>query len=117
MQNNQKESFGSFKILNTMLCSVPIVAYFRFGRTYALTVDASIGTDTVEGGLRAILTQIDKDVKFHAISYTLKQLIKHENNYFPFPLVMESVVWAMEYYHKRLRVRKFILHTDHKPLE
>ena len=58
--------FEAFTLLQTMLCSEPIMAYPRSDRTYALIVDASTGTDTVEGGMGAILTQIDKDVKFHA---------------------------------------------------
>jgi hypothetical protein len=39
-------------------------------------VDASTGSNSVEGGIGAILTQIDKQGKFHAISYASKQLIK-----------------------------------------
>jgi hypothetical protein len=30
---------------------------------------------------------------------------------------MNAVVWAMEYYQEHLRGRRFILYTDHKPLE
>ncbi len=73
--------------------------------------------DTIEGGMGAILCQIDKNGKFHAISYASKQLIKHEKNYSPFLLEMDAVVWAMEYYQEHLRGRRFILYTDHKPLE
>ena len=79
------------------------MAYPRSDRTYALIVDASAGTDTIEGGIGAILTQIDKNGKFHAISYTSKQLIKHSKNYSPFLLEMDAVVWAMEYYQEHLR--------------
>ncbi len=30
---------------------------------------------------------------------------------------MDAVVWAMEYYQEHLSGRRFILYTDHKPLE
>jgi hypothetical protein len=30
---------------------------------------------------------------------------------------MDAVVWAMEYYQEHLRGRRFILYSDHKPLE
>jgi hypothetical protein len=40
------------------------MAYPRSDRTYALIVDASTGTDQVEGVMGAILCQIDKTVKF-----------------------------------------------------
>jgi hypothetical protein len=65
----------------------------------------------------AILCQIDKTGKFHAISYASKQLIKHKKNYSQFILEMDAVVWAMECYQEHLRGRRFILYTDHKPLE
>ena len=65
----------------------------------------------------AILTQIDKDVKFHAISYASKQLFKLEKNCSPVLLEMDAVVWATEYYQDHLWGRIFIVHTDHKSLE
>ncbi len=80
-------------------------------------MDASTGTDTIEGGMGAILCQIDKSGKFHAISYASKQLIKHKKNCSPFLLEMDAVVWAIEYYQEHLRGRRFILYPNHKPLE
>ncbi len=59
-------------------------------------MDASTGTDSVEGGMEDILTQIYNEGKFNAISYASKQLIKHWKNYSPFSYKMDSVVWAME---------------------
>jgi hypothetical protein len=75
------KAFKMFNILKTMLCPEPIMAYPRFDRTYALIVEASTGTDSVEGGMGAIRTQINKHKKFHSISYASKQLIKHEQNF------------------------------------
>jgi hypothetical protein len=111
------KALEAFSILKTMLCTEPIMAYPRSGRPYALIVDPSSGTDSIEGGMGAILTQFDKKGKFHAISYASKQLIKHEKNYSLFLLKMDAVVWAMEYYQEHLRGRRFILYTDPKPLE
>ena len=93
------------------------MAYPRGDRTYALIVDASTGTAEIEGGMGAILAQIDNKGVFHALSYASKQLIKHEKNYSPYLLEMDAVVWAMEYYQEHLRGRRFIVYTDHKPLE
>ena len=93
------------------------MAYPRGDRTYALIVDASTGTAEIEGGMGAILAQIDGKGVFHALSYSSKQLIKHEKNYSPYLLEMDAVVWAMEYYQEHLRGRRFIVYTDHKPLE
>ena len=64
--------------LKKILCSEPVMAYPRGDRTYALIVDASTGTADIEGGMGAILAQIDKNGVFHALSYASKQLIKHE---------------------------------------
>jgi hypothetical protein len=93
------------------------MAYPRSDRMYPLIVDASTGTNLIKGGMGAILTQIDKKGKFHAISYASKQLIKHEKNYSSFLLEMDAVVWAMEYYQEHLRGRRFVLYTYHKPFK
>ena len=70
-----------------------------------------------ESGLGAILTQIDKAGNFHAISYASRQLVTHEKNYSPFLLEMQAAVWGMDYFQEHLRGKRFILFTDHKPLE
>jgi hypothetical protein len=44
------KALEAFKNLQEMLCSEPIMAYPRSDRTYALIVDASTGTDQIEGG-------------------------------------------------------------------
>ena len=64
------------------------MAYPRADRTYALLVDAATGTCDKPGGIRAILTQIDENKNFHAISYASRQLITHKKNYSPFLLEM-----------------------------
>lgn len=71
----------------------------------------------MEGGIGAILAQIDKNKNFQVISYGSRQLVKHEKNYLPFLLEMAAAVWGMEFYDKYLRGKHFILYTDHKPLE
>ena len=44
------------------------MAYPRSDRTYAIIVDTSIGTAEIEGEMGAILTQINKNGVFHALS-------------------------------------------------
>jgi hypothetical protein len=65
----------------------------------------------------AILTQIYKEGKIHASSYASKQLFKKKKKNTQFLLETDALVWAMEYYQEHLRGRRFILYTDHKPLE
>ena len=68
------------------------MAYPRSNRTNALIVDASTGSSEIEGGMGAILTQIDKNGVFHALSYAFNQLIKHEKNYSPYLMEMDAIV-------------------------
>ena len=77
------EILEAYLKLKGILCSEPVMAYPRGDRTYALIVDASTGTAEIEGGMGAILAQIDNKVVFHALSYPSKQVIKHEKNYSP----------------------------------
>jgi RNase H-like domain found in reverse transcriptase len=69
------------------------------------------------GGLGAILTQIDKDGNHFAISFASRQLKDHEKNYSPFLLEAAAAVRGMDIFNEYLRGKRFILFTDHKPLE
>ena len=111
------EAEKAFNLLKRQLISNPVVAYPRADRQYALIVDASTGSATEEGGLGAILTQIDEDGNFHVISYGSRQLVKHEKNYSPYLAEMQAAIWGMDFYATYLRGKRFILYTDHKPLE
>ena len=87
------EILEAYQNLKTILCSKLVMAYPRGDRTYALIVDASTGTAEIEGGMGAILAQIDNKGVFPALSYTSKQLIKHVKNYSSYLLEMDAVVW------------------------
>jgi len=112
-----KAALDAFKRLQRILISNPVVDYPRSDRKYALIVDAATGTEHTEGGIGAILTQIDAEGNFHVISYGSRQLQKHEKNYSPYLLEMAAACWGMDFYHEYLKGKKFILFSDHKPLE
>ena len=76
-----------------------------------------MGDDKKDGGLGAILSQINEKGEFCAIAYASRQLQKHEKNYTPFLLEMQAAIWAMDHFNTYLRGRHFKLYTDHKPLE
>ena len=59
-------------------------------------------------------TKIDN---FHAISFASRQLKDHEINYSPFLLEAAAAVWGMDFFNEYLKGKRFILYTDHKPLE
>jgi hypothetical protein len=107
----------AFINLRKQLISEPVMAFPRIDRQYALIMDAATGTADMPGGLGAILTQVDKDGKFYAISFASQQLKDHKKNYSPFLLEAAAAVWGMDNFNEYLKCKKFILYTDHKPLE
>jgi hypothetical protein len=62
-------AMDAFINLRKQLISEPVMAFPRLDRQYALITDAATGTADTPGGLGAILTQVDKDGKFYAISF------------------------------------------------
>jgi hypothetical protein len=111
------EAMSAFLHLQNALVSEPIVAYPRADRTYALFTDASTGTQSVDGGLGAVLTQIDELGEFKVVAYASRTLATAEKNYPPFLLEMRAATWGMDYFSEHLRGKHFKLFTDHKPLE
>jgi hypothetical protein len=51
------------------------------------------------------------------ISFASRQLKDHEVNYSPFLLEAAAAVWGMDFFNEYLKGKRFILYTDHKPLE
>ena len=111
------DALKAFNELKSALTSSPIIAFPRKDRQYALITDAATGDENNPGGMGAILTQIDGDGKFYVIAYASRKLVKHELNYTPFLLEMHAAVWGMEHFSHHLKGKRFLLFTDHKPLE
>ncbi len=107
----------AFNELQFALCSEPVVNYPRKDRPYALIVDASTGGEKNEGGFGAILCQADERGKLHVIAFASLSLSKHEKNYTPFLAELYACCWGINHFNVYLRVHKFTLDTDHKPLE
>ena len=112
-----EKALKAFNELKTALCSEPVVAYPRKDRPYSLIVDAATGNMEQEGGMGAILCQLDEKSNYRVIAYASRALAKHEKNYTPFLLEMMAGVWAMGHFDSHLRGRKFTLFSDHRPLE
>ena len=94
---------AAFQILKLALTCDPVVAFPRSDRQYALIVDASTGTASVEGRkMGTILVQVDKQGTFHVVSYGSCQLVKHDKNYSSYLLEMAAPVWGMEFYDEYL---------------
>ena len=67
--------------------------------------------------MRFILAKTDENQQFHVTSYGSSQLVNAEKNYSPFLLERQAAVEGMKHYDNNLQGRKFVLYTDHKPLE
>ncbi len=73
------------------------MAFPKADRQYVLITDAATGTADTPGGLGAILTQVDKDGNFYAISLAFRQLKDQEKSYSPFLLQAAAAVWGMDF--------------------
>jgi RNase H-like domain found in reverse transcriptase len=107
----------AFYALQKQLTSEPVMAFPKADQQYALVTDAATRTADTPGGLRAILTQVDKYGQFYAILFASRQLKDHMKNHSPFLLEAPAAVWGMDFFNEYLRGKQFILYTDHKPLE
>jgi len=94
-----------------------VLAYPKADPEYALITDTSFGDEHTDGGLGAILTQIDKEGRFYVIAYASQKLQKYKKNYTPFLLEMQAAIFGLETFEVNLKGRHFKLFTDHKPLE
>ncbi len=112
-----EKALRAFYILQKQLTSEPVMAFPKVNWQYALITNAATGTANTLGGLGAILTQVDKEGNFYAISFPSRQLKDHEKNYSPFLLEAAAAVWGMDFFNEYLKGKHFILYTDHKPLE
>ena len=70
-----------------------------------------------EGGLGAILCQPDHKGDLHVIAYASRALAEHEKNYTPFLLEMLACCWGIDHFEVYLKGRKFVIYSDHRPLE
>jgi hypothetical protein len=89
------EAQTAFIRLRNHLTSTPVLTLPRNHRQYAIIIDASTGTATQEGGIGAILTQMDQHGKFYAICYASRLLQDKEKTFSPYLLEMAAAVWAI----------------------
>jgi len=80
-------------------------------------VDAATGGQETKGGFGAILCQENNEGKMCSIAHASRFLKDHEKNYNPYLAEMNAAAWAIEHFDIYLLGRKFVLYTDHKPLE
>nr|GEX04630.1 hypothetical protein [Tanacetum cinerariifolium] len=101
-----KEEEEAFQMLKQKLCSAPVLALPEGTKYFVVYYDASIK------GFGAVLMQREK-----VISYTSRQLKKHEENYTTHDLELGVVVFALRLWRHYLygtKLRDLIMHESHK---
>ncbi|KAL1448524.1 hypothetical protein WDU94_006581 [Cyamophila willieti] len=99
-----------FEKCKNVLLEEPVLQYPDFTKTFNLTTDAS------NFAIGAVLSQgvIGKD---KPIAFASRTLNDHEKNYSTTEKELLSIVWSVKHFRPYLYGRKFIIVTDHKPLQ
>ncbi len=113
-----RDALEAFKVLRDELCAKPVLKYPRADLLFHLSTDAATGTaEGVGGGFGAMLAQVDEKGNEMVVAYASRSLKTHEKNYSAYLAELAAAAWAIDYFDVYLRGRKFILYTDHKPIE
>ena len=112
-----EKAMKAFEEMKARLLDPPTLAYPNPKLEYHLMVDASVGSETIPGGVGASLIQIDTNGVPRAVGFASRGLSKHEKNYSAYLLELQAACFGIEYFDVYLRGRKFSLYTDHRPLE
>ena len=73
-------------------------------------------TDASNDGIGAILMQEDMGVK-HPIAFASKKFLPREKNYSTIERECMAIVWGIQKFQTYLYGKRFILETDHQPLQ
>lgn len=116
-----KTALKAFEKTKRMITSSPILHYANFNETFHLYVDGSLGEvqDRLSGGLGCTLVQFpqnDETKPPKVIAYASRTLSESEKNYSTFLIENLAAVFGMETFAKYLQGRRFVLHTDHRPM-
>lgn len=103
---HDSEFVNAFNKLKLLITSDPILRYPDFSKVFTLTTDAS------NFALGAVLSQEGRPT-----CYASRTLNEHECNYSTIEKELLAIVWATKYFRPYLFGRKFIVRTDHKPLQ
>ena len=110
----------SFKHLKEALQMPPVLAYPTRAGVFHLTTDACSPKEGREGGLGAVLQQVQKEAdgteSVRTIGFASRRLKGAEKNYSAFVLEVAAAVFGIQHFQHHLRGRHFKLRVDHKPM-
>jgi hypothetical protein len=106
-----EEAQEAFNTLKEKLSEFPILRRPDFNKVFIVHMDWNAS------GIGAILGQLDEEGKEYVIAYASQSNNKAESNHFSYEGECLVVVWAIIHFRPYLYGTKFILYTDHQPIE
>lgn len=101
-----KDYIKAVETIKILITKEPILAYPNYEKPFVLTTDAS------NVALGAVLSQ-----NSHPICFASRTLNTHETNYSATEKELLAIVWATKYFRPYLFGRKFVINSDHRPLQ
>ena len=105
-----EEHTKQFADLQFLVTNNPVLKYFDPNLPVKLSVDAS------KSGLGSVLLQFRKD-DWHPVAFASRALSKTERRYSQIEKETLAVVYASEKFNQFVYRRKFLVESDHKPLQ
>ena len=105
-----EEHTKQFADLQFLVTNSPVLKYFDPNLPVKLSVDAS------KSGLGSILLQLHKD-DWHPVAFASRALSKTERRYSQIEKETLAVVCASEKFNQFVYGRRFLVESDHKPLQ
>ena len=105
-----EEHTKQFQDLQFLVTNSPVLKYFDPNLPVKLSVDAS------KSGLGSVLLQLHKD-DWHPVAFASRALSKTERRYSQIEKETLAVVYASEKFNQFVYGRKFLVESDHKPLQ
>ena len=99
-----------FHDLQLLVTNSPVLKYFEPNLPVKLSVDASMS------GLGSVLLQLHKD-SWHPVAFVSRALSKTESRYCQIEKETLAVVCASEKFNQFVYGRRFLVESDHKPLQ
>ena len=106
-----REQEKAFCIAKSQLTSETLLVHFDPTLQLALSCDAS------PYGLGAVLSHVCEDGSDKPIAYASRSLAPAEKKYSQLEKEGLAIVFGVKKFHQYLNGRKFVVHSDHKPLQ
>jgi hypothetical protein len=101
----------AYQTLKLAVATCPVLQFPKSGGQFCVSTDAS------DVGIGATLTQYDSDGNERVLAFASRVLTKAEKNLAVIERECLAIVWALEKWRHYLLGCKFVVRSDHKPLQ